>query len=204
VFEPFFTTKQNGRGTGLGLATCWDLMAQAGGRMSVESKVGRGSTFRVLLPIAEARLEEAPELSSASSGVQRALRGETVLVVEDYPVVRQLARRVLEQAGYAVLEAESSARALELASDSARHIDLLLTDVVMPLMGGAELAEHVRKLHPRARILFVSGYGPDELRRREGTPTGAHFLQKPLTPEKLGRAVRLALDEVVSLGEKGS
>ncbi len=181
VFEPFFTTKE-GTGTGLGLATCYGVVTQLGGQITVQSAPERGSTFTVHLPSAADRLDApAPAPSSAPTG------RETLLLVEDDPLVRQLATASLSMQGYLVLPAASAADALRLVRAGRTHVDLLVTDVVMPDGDGRELAREVRA-HATVRVLFMSGYTGDAL------PPGEHFLQKPFTPSSLARAVRAALD----------
>ncbi len=184
VFEPFFTTKQRGKGTGLGLATVYGIVKQAGGSISLRSRPGEGSTFTVLLPATEEPLEEV-----APAGTQAAKGGrETVLLVEDERNVRELTRRVLEQGGYSVLEACDAVEALEVA---ARHrgFDLLLTDVVMPGRSGKELAAELREGRPGLPVLFMSGYF-DSVGSPEG-PDG--FVGKPFTRDELLGSVRSAL-----------
>jgi CheY-like chemotaxis protein len=183
VFEPFFTTKTAGRGTGLGLATCYGIVSQLGGQIAVTSLLGAGSTFTVLLPPAA----EPPERVErrAAEAVQRGR--ETVLLVEDDPLVRELAATALDLHGYRVLSAASPEDALRIAREEPGPLDLLVTDVIMPGMDGRRLAAEVRRVRP-IEVLFVSGYTADRLEE------GARFLQKPFTPGLLARAVREALD----------
>ena len=185
LFEPFFTTKDVGKGTGLGLATVYGIVHQSDGLIAVDSELGRGTRFRIFLPRAEAPAAEAsaatPETAASGSG--------TVLLVEDEAGVRHLARDVLSRYGYRVLEAANGGEALRLAAAHDGPIDLLLTDVVMPGMSGAELAEQFRTVRPAARVLYASGYADDAV-IRHGVTDGVPFLQKPFEPDDLVRRVR--------------
>ena len=190
IFEPFFTTKEPGKGTGLGLAMSYGIVKQSGGYILVESEAWRGSTFTIYLPCCEdaedvPRIEAAPTLTTGS---------ETVLIVEDEAMVRQLARRILERFGYSVLDADGAGAALRLAMGHEGPIHLLLTDVVMPKVGGLELAERLQDLRPETRVLFMSGYTDDAMGRRGLFDPRVPFLQKPFTPDGLGRKVREVLD----------
>ncbi|MBN9118482.1 MAG: PAS domain S-box protein [Planctomycetes bacterium] len=187
IFEPFFTTKELGKGTGLGLATVYGILRQAGGAIFVESEVGRGTAFRVLLPVGDAVAE------ARSALIRVAPRGsETVLLAEDEQEVRRLARLALEQHGYTVIEAGSGAAAFRAAAAYPGAIHLLVTDVVMPDGGGRELAERLKAVRPDVRVLFMSGYtGDPAVRQAAGSDA---FLQKPFTPLVLARKVREVLD----------
>jgi CheY-like chemotaxis protein len=190
VFEPFFTTKGPGDGTGLGLPTVYAIVTHSGGHIGVESRVGAGAAFTIHLPLADAapvaRDEDEAVLDAAHAGT------ESVLLVEDEPAVRRLVSRTLERAGYSVLEAETAAAAAAMWSRS--PIDLLLTDVVMPGVDGAELARRFSAERPGARVLFMSGYTEGVLvdRAREAQ---VPFLQKPFTRAELMRRVREVLDD---------
>jgi PAS domain S-box-containing protein len=190
IFEPFFTTKEAGKGTGLGLATVYGIVRQAGGQVTLESEVGRGTTFRVLLPEAADRAADGGPAAVAAAG-----RGtETVLLVEDDDGVRELSRVALESQGYAVLAAAGGREALAALAGRPGGADLLVTDVVMPGMSGRELADAVRATAPGVRVLYVSGYTDDAI-VRHGVREGADaFLQKPFTPLGLVRKVRAVLD----------
>jgi len=193
LFEPFFTTKEIGRGTGLGLATVYGVVKQSGGHIWVYSEPDHGATFKIYLP----RVAEAPEPLAAAEpgGVRAAARGsETILLVEDEQIVRSLARRVLTQQGYTVLEAPAGAEALAVSDAHAGEIHLLLTDVVMPGIGGRELARQLAERRPRARVLYLSGYSDDAIVRHGLLDPGTFFLQKPFTPQALTRKVRQVLD----------
>ncbi|HTK68240.1 MAG TPA: PAS domain-containing protein [Candidatus Eisenbacteria bacterium] len=191
IFEPFFTTKGPGKGTGLGLSTVYGVARQNGGGVSVRSEPGRGSTFTVHLPLKEPATQPAPPPIAPNL---RARGGETVLLVEDEPGVRSIGKDLLEFHGYKVLEAENGVRALEVEARHKGPIHLLLTDVVMPLMGGRELAERLSTRRPETRILFVSGFTDDTVVRHGVLDEGVAFLQKPFTLESLSQTVRQVLD----------
>jgi PAS domain S-box-containing protein len=187
VFEPFYSTKTRGEGTGLGLATAYGIVKQSRGHIECESELGRGTTFRVYLPVheAEAREPAAPTLARAQ------LRGtETVLVVEDEGAVRRLAVEVLRRHGYRVLEAGAPGDALLAAEQEPGPIHLLLSDVVMPRMGGPELAERITAQRPDTRVLFMSGYVAGQL----AEAPDVELLEKPFGPRDLLHAVRRVLD----------
>jgi two-component system cell cycle sensor histidine kinase/response regulator CckA len=190
IFEPFFTTKEVGKGTGLGLATCYGIVKQGGGDIWVQSAPGQGAVFEVVLPRVEGLVhvldDEAPALPR--SGTER------VLLVEDEPTVRAGAVRTLQRYGYRVIEAANGDEALALGHEVLTGIDLLLTDVVMPRMSGRQLAEQVRQVKPGVPVLFVSGYTDDAIIRAPSRAQGVGFLQKPFTPVVLARAVRELLD----------
>ena len=194
AFEPFYTTKEVGKGTGLGLSTVHGIVKQAGGHVAVYSEPGRGSAFKVYLPRAPEGVEPdlVGEPAAAPDPVPRGV--ETVLLVEDEPAVRALARGVLDGCGYAVLEAADGREALRVAGDHPGPIDLLVSDVVMPHMGGQELADLLRATTPGLRVLFVSGYTDRAVFRHELLAAGSTFLQKPFSPAALARRVREVLD----------
>jgi CheY-like chemotaxis protein len=189
IFEPFFTTKAIGRGTGLGLSVVYGIVKQSGGFITVSSQLGQGTEFRIYLPA----VPEMPDpiLHSDARPVPRGC--ETVLLVEDEPVLRQKICQVMESAGYRVLVAGDGAQGLRLALEEARQIHLLLTDVVMPNMSGPRLAERLRTTRPDTKTLYMSGY-PDMGEGSEALRTQPNFLQKPFTQEALLRRVREVLD----------
>jgi two-component system, cell cycle sensor histidine kinase and response regulator CckA len=189
IFEPFFTTKEEGKGTGLGLATVFGIVKQSGGDIGIASEVGRGTTFKIYLPRAAAPVEQR----EASAVDVKPLGSETILLVEGDELVRRLELEVLEESGYAVLEASSPSHALELERDHGGEIDLLLTDVILPGLSGRELAEQLTARRPELRTLYASGYPADAIGDGFLEP-GTAFLQKPLTPVSLAQKVRELLD----------
>jgi CheY-like chemotaxis protein len=190
VFEPFFTTKEAGQGTGLGLAVVHGIVKQCRGHVSVYSEVGVGTTFKVYLPA-----EAGTAAPSGESQSFRPLRGtETVLLVEDEEGVRRVARLALESQGYTVLEATGGADALARVERDKPAVDLLLTDVVMPEMGGRQLAEALRARVPGLKVLYMSGYTDDAVLRHGIIEQTDQFIQKPFTPMVLARKVRAVLD----------
>jgi signal transduction histidine kinase len=191
AFEPFFTTKPVGQGTGLGLSTVYGMVKQSDGYIWLYSELGLGTTVKIYLPARMAPLEvEAPRPGPARAG------RETILVVEDEETVRRLARRALEQEGYAVHEAKDGSEALELIGDPARKIDLVLCDVVMPNMSGRELGDRIGRIHPGTPVLYMSGYTGHDVTHRGLIPPDVPFIQKPFTPDGLGERVREMLDAV--------
>ena len=188
IFDPFFTTKPVGKGTGLGLSTAYGIVKQSGGCIQVESEVGRGSIFTVYLPAvsAKVRTPAAPQPKA-----KPAICRHKILLVEDELSVRVVARRILESAGYGVVEASNGQEALRLIESGSDCFALVLTDLVMPEMGGRELADRLRTLQQAPRVLFMSGYTEDRT-LREGE-RGRHFVQKPFTTDSLTRKVSEAL-----------
>ncbi|MET0795110.1 MAG: PAS domain-containing protein [Polyangiaceae bacterium] len=191
AFEPFFTTKDAGKGTGLGLSTCLAIVRGAGGTIELSSEVGRGTTFNVELPRAQTNAQN--EAAGHSSVMPRG--DETVLLIEDDAVVRQLTARILRRQGYKVLVATQANEALQLAADHATRIDLFLSDVVMPGESGPSVIERLSQGRPRTKVLFVSGYPGDDISRRGVDEASFRFLAKPYSSEQLAQRVRQVLDD---------
>jgi two-component system, cell cycle sensor histidine kinase and response regulator CckA len=191
IFEPFFTTKEEGKGTGLGLSTVYGIVTQCGGAIDVTSRVGHGTRFDLYFPSIESDIQTTTPTQPSG----RPQRGtEMILLAEDEPSVRTLVRDELRKLGYKVVEAKNGVEACLLATQQAESFQLLLTDVVMPGMGGRELAQHLSVINPELRTLFMSGYMDDVgimAGQEEGTTS---FLQKPFTPEVLASSVRNLLD----------
>jgi len=191
IFEPFFTTKEVGKGTGLGLSTVHGIINQSGGTIWVYSEPGKGTTFKIYLP----RTAEAAEEIGRSADAAPSARGsETILLVEDEEGVRDLVRDLLRERGYTVLEAGHGAAALDVARRHGGPIDLLLTDVVMPHMGGPELAERLGALQPSLKVIYMSGYTERAAVHRGMLDPDAAYLQKPVTIEAVARRVREVLE----------
>jgi two-component system cell cycle sensor histidine kinase/response regulator CckA len=194
IFEPFFTTKEPGKGTGLGLSTVYGIVQQMNGSIIVRSEPRNGTIFTIYLPVVKAG---APVVAQPADDRSEQRPGtETILLVEDEDAVRRLARRALEMSGYRILEASHGGEALRVCGEHGGTIDLLLTDVVMPLMSGAELAEQLKPLRPDMRVLFMSGYTEDALGKHGVLAPETAFLYKPFTPDSLRRTVRETLDSV--------
>lgn len=192
LFEPFFTTKGRGQGTGLGLATVYSIVKQSSGHIEVQSEVGKGTKVSVYLPRLDEPVEVAPEmpLMCRTTGGR-----EVVLVVEDEPKVRDVVLRVLGMCGYTVLETFNGEQALEqIRADQEERIQLVVTDLIMPKMGGRELAAELRQWRPGLRVLFMSGYADELYGEKSCLEAGVPFVQKPFTPEQLLTKVRAALD----------
>ncbi|MCX7924741.1 MAG: ATP-binding protein, partial [Fimbriimonadales bacterium] len=191
IFEPFFTTKPRGQGTGLGLSIVYSIVKQLGGHIWVYSEVGKGTTFKIYLPRA---LDRMNAIAMAPSPAETPRGHETILVVEDEPGVLEVATETLRQHGYTVLSANSPAEALQIAQNYNEPIHLLVTDVVMPVMSGRELAEYLTRLYPQLRVLYVSGYTENTIVHHGVLDPGIHFLAKPYTPTQLAQKVREVLD----------
>ncbi|MFY9559437.1 MAG: PAS domain S-box protein [Terriglobales bacterium] len=190
VFEPFFTTKEKGKGTGLGLSTVYGIVKQSGGYVFPQSEPGAGTTFYIYLP----RVEDSPEEMSPAKLAENEKGGcETVLLVEDEESVRELVRETLAARGYKVLEADNGDSGLRAAEAYPDRIDILITDVVMPGMGGRELAKRLLLLRPNLGVLYLSGYTEDTILHQGALGPGTAFLQKPFTLQNLARKVREVL-----------
>ena len=193
VFEPFFSTKEVGEGTGLGLSTCYGIIKQSGGHISVYSELARGATFKIYLPQVEQRTKtplqrlDSPDLPRGT---------ETILLVEDDPALREMATTLLRRLGYTVLATADCIEALSLKQQrDIGHIDLLFSDVVMPHMSGKELSERMRAIYPHTRILFTSAYAENAIIHQGVLNKGVALLQKPFTPSALARKLREVLDQ---------
>jgi CheY-like chemotaxis protein len=189
IFEPFFTTKEKGKGTGLGLSTVYGIVKQSGGYVMVQSDEGRGTTFQIYLPRVEGVAEKllAPAVHAALGGT------ETVLLVEDEESVRQLVRETLAAKGYRVMEAQNGESGVAAAAQHDGKIDLVITDVVMPGMGGRELVKQLAQTRPETKVLYLSGYTEDAILNEDTIESGAAFLQKPFTLQNLSSKVREVL-----------
>jgi CheY-like chemotaxis protein len=192
IFEPFFTTKEVGKGTGLGLATVYGIVQQSGGRITVESTLGEGAAFRIALPRAE--MEDSGNGDPVVTPTPRVGR-ETILLVEDEEMLRNLARMVLQRAGYTVLQARHGAEALSLCESHKGALDLLITDVVMPVLSGRELVDRISKFRPDTKVIYISGYTEDAVVRHGVLTENTPLLHKPFTPAALLRQVREVLDQ---------
>jgi two-component system cell cycle sensor histidine kinase/response regulator CckA len=194
IFEPFFTTKKPGEGTGLGLSVVYGIVEQSGGDIRVESQVGRGSTFKIYLPCVDVlestQPESAPKVSPRGS--------ECILLVEDDQSVRDLVAAQLESLGYQILTAHDGSAALEMMNGHAGNVDLLLSDIIMPNLGGRELARELKKTRSNLKVMFVSGYPGHEVPEQDLQFPDAAFLAKPFSMEMLAKTVRHALDGVAT------
>jgi CheY-like chemotaxis protein len=200
VFEPFFTTKERGRGTGLGLSTVFGIVRQSAGTIWLSSEKGKGTTFKIYLPVAKAAAEKVTWLPVEPA---RLHGSETVLVVEDEEGVRKLVRSILQRNGYRVLEAKDGADALRVAEQQP-NIDLLLTDVVMPHMSGAETAMRLLAIRPGLKLLYMSGYTDNAVVLHGVLRSEAAFVQKPITPNALLAKVREVLDSSAAPAKGGA
>ena len=195
IFEPFFTTKEKDKGTGLGLSTVYGIIKQSGGNVWVYSELGKGTTFKIYLPLA------AGETTVKGEGADHApvKRGsETVLLVEDEDMVRKLASELLEESGYIVLEANGGEEAINLCKAHTQPIDLLITDVVMPKLSGKEVAAQLRAVHPETKVLFMSGYTDEAIVHHGIVDSGIDFIQKPFSERALAQKIRDVLDTVLT------
>jgi CheY-like chemotaxis protein len=193
IFEPFFTTKELGKGTGLGLSMVYGIVKQSGGYIWVHSEIGKGSTFKVYLPRV---FEQEQEIASAFPAPTALLGKETILLVEDDPLVRDLALEILKTRGYCVLVADRPDAAIELCRQHTGKIHLVLTDVVMPVMNGSQMVDEIAAMRPGISVLFMSGYTDTAIIRDGNFGQTTSFLQKPFSPTVLGRKVREMLDQL--------
>jgi two-component system, cell cycle sensor histidine kinase and response regulator CckA len=191
VFEPFFTTKPRGKGSGLGLSTAYGIVKQSSGYIWISSNPGRGTTIEIYLP----RVADAEETSQSDAQTPLPRGSGRVLLVEDEEPVRVVTRRLLEQGGYSVIEAAGGHEAVQRYDECGGAIDLVLTDVVMPQMGGRELATHLRARDPDLRLLYMSGYADNRSVRRGSKGGDDEFIQKPFAPETLLALVRSILEK---------
>jgi two-component system, cell cycle sensor histidine kinase and response regulator CckA len=191
LFEPFFTTKESGKGTGLGLATVYGIVKQSGGHITVDSKVGHGTTFKAYLPLTEdpvSTIEIASSINAVPCG------SETILLVEDEDSLREVTCGYLKNKGYSVIAASEAKSAIAAAESCAHPVDLLLTDVILPGMSGVRLAEQLAAVHPRMRVLYVSGYAPDAMTHHGRHNSNFAFLSKPFSLAVLAKTIRSILD----------
>jgi len=194
IFEPFFTTKEEGKGTGLGLATCYGIVKQSGGELTVTSRPGEGATFKILLPQVNPSNPKPVTVKSETAALPRGT--ETVLLAEDEPGVLEVASKILSEQGYRVLRASNGVEALGVAwMHAPEKIDLLLTDVIMPQMNGKDLADQLEAIHPETRVLYTSGYTDEVIGHHGVLEEGTRFLQKPFSQPTLAHKVREVLDE---------
>ena len=194
IFEPFFTTKEVGKGTGLGLATVYGIVKQHDGWIEVASEPGKGATFSVYFPACAGEIEVKPHGAIPATAVRGGK--ETILVVEDETVLREMARTILQDCGYRTLEASSGREALKVWEQHQSAIDLVLTDMVMPEgVSGMDLAQRLSALKPQIKIIFASGYSMDDIDTAFVRKGRAVFLQKPYTHVTLAKAVRDCLDK---------
>jgi CheY-like chemotaxis protein len=191
IFEPFFTTKKQGQGTGLGLAMAYGVVQQSGGQIRLESRIGEGTTFHIYLPRVAGALAQ-PGLAMAAGNLPRG--NETILLAEDENSVRELIGTYLQGLGYNVLAASNGAAGIALARSYTERIHLLLSDFVMPKLGGRELASEMRKVAPGLKVIFLSGYAGHAVTPKDLEMPDARFIAKPLSLEVLAKAVREVLD----------
>jgi two-component system, cell cycle sensor histidine kinase and response regulator CckA len=188
VFEPFFTTKPKGAGSGLGLATVYGIITQAGGTVRIHSEPGLGTTLTVLLPVTTQTDRPARPPAQESDG-----GGEVVLIVEDEPAMREVTRRMLLRGGYQVLAVATGSEAVDIVSGQQHHVDVLLTDVVMPKMLGKEVASRVRACQPDVRVLYMSGYTQGLLSAQDVLEPGVYLIEKPFAKTALLAKLREVL-----------
>jgi signal transduction histidine kinase/ActR/RegA family two-component response regulator len=192
IFEPFFTTKEVGKGTGLGLSMVYGIIKQHHGHISVDSEEGKGTTFRIYLPLTETAVSKDIKTAEAATAITGG--PETILLAEDEDAVRKLTRIVLEEFGYTVIEASDGQEAVSKFMENKDRIGLFLTDIVMPVMNGREAYERIKKIKPKLKVLFASGYPSDFTHKSEILAEGLDFIGKPVSPDNLLKKVREVLD----------
>ncbi len=197
IFEPFFTTKGPGKGTGLGLATVYGIVKQCGGHIAFDSEIGSGTTFRIYFPPAI----EAVGTEQTSTIMHLPRGNETILLVEDEASIRTVIQRILTSCGYTVLEAENGIQAIQIAERNTARIDIIITDVIMPIMGARTMLNKLRTLRSNLKVVFISGYGDESLASEVATFAKSIFLQKPFNAIALAVAVRKVLDEPFDIPE---
>jgi two-component system cell cycle sensor histidine kinase/response regulator CckA len=193
IFDPFFTTKPVGQGTGLGLATVYGIVKQSGGFITVDSELGRGTSFKIYLPRRKVEASEAHAVETAPVAARDVTGQDTILLVEDEEAVRSFAARALRMRGYNVLEASGGEEALEIVKSEGDKIDLVITDVVMPNMDGPTIVKHIKELKPELEVIFMSGYAEEAFRRSDQTSENIHFLPKPFGLKQLAAKVKEVL-----------
>ena len=201
IFEPFFTTKEIGKGTGLGLSTVYGIVKQSKGTIEVWSQLGQGSQFQVLLPLEKEPESERPAVAEPAVRGGQSLARETILLVEDEEAAREAIAEFLKNMGYKVLEAANGREALALFQGNPQRVDLVISDLIMPSMNGAEMAREMWKSQPLMPLIFMSGHGDEEVRAK--TPADAQFFHKPFRLEKLAKALRETLDKKNKAKENG-
>jgi CheY-like chemotaxis protein len=192
IFEPFFTTKEVGRGTGLGLAMVYGIVKQHEGYINVYSETGKGTAFKIYLPVIKSAVEEE-ELPLPDSLPKRGT--ETILIAEDDAGVRKITRDILERAGYTVIEAVDGQEAVDIFILNKDRIHLLLIDVIMPRKSGKDVYEEIKKIEPEIKMLFISGYTANTVHRKGVLEEGKHFIQKPILSDNLLKKIRAVLDQ---------
>jgi CheY-like chemotaxis protein len=186
IFEPFYTTKPQGKGTGLGLAMVYGFVQQSGGQVWVYSEPGKGTTFKIYLPRVQGKTDTATKTETHAPSTRGS---ETILLVEDEEALRELTAELLESAGYKVLKAENGRLAHEIAAQTQISIDVLLTDVILPMVSGVELAAQLRAIRPNLKVLYMSGYAGSQT-SRHGVGENEAFVEKPFTKDSLLRRLR--------------
>ncbi len=194
IFEPFFTTKEAGKGTGLGLAMVYGIVKQHGGGIYVESTPGKGTSFRIYIPVTKVQGKERPTEKNSQTKEKRYEGNETILVVEDEPAVRRLAVRSLQRMGYRVLEARNGAEGVELFNKHSKEIDLVILDMLMPKLNGRDAYEQMRNTRPDLKAIFCSAHDPESARKGFWKDSAPHLIQKPYRSETLLKTVRAVLD----------